>query len=144
LRLQEGDVLFVRTNGNPDYVGRCAAFSASHVAAVGAQEDWIFASYLIRARLSDRVNPVFATTYFATQLGRASIRERCKTSAGQYNINVDGLTSLPFPDVDKSKQDAFAKSLAAVERGLAPELKSSKGMDKLFSSLQERAFQGAL
>jgi type I restriction enzyme S subunit len=144
LRLQEGDVLFVRTNGNPDYVGRCAAFSPSDVAGNGDQGDWIFASYLIRARLSERVNPVFATTYFATQIGRASVRERCKTSAGQYNVNVDGLASLPFPDVDRSKQDAFAKSLSAVDRSLAPAIKSSKGMDKLFSSLQERAFQGAL
>ena len=35
LRLQEGDVLFVRTNGNPDYVGRCAAFSTTEVAGNG-------------------------------------------------------------------------------------------------------------
>ena len=35
-----GDLLFVRTNGNPEYIGRCAMFSGNTRA--------LFASYLIR------------------------------------------------------------------------------------------------
>ena len=40
-RLHEGDVLVVRTNGNPDYVGRCLTVPALEQATA-------FASYLIR------------------------------------------------------------------------------------------------
>lgn len=52
LRLRDGDLLFVRTNGNPEYVGRCAVFLGREVAHSGFPSDqFIFASYLIRARL---------------------------------------------------------------------------------------------
>ena len=43
LRLKEDDLLFVRTNGNPDYIGRCAVFDGPREA--------LFASYLIRVRV---------------------------------------------------------------------------------------------
>ncbi|WP_417254127.1 restriction endonuclease subunit S [Celeribacter sp.] len=144
LRLQEGDVLFVRTNGNPDYVGRCASFSQDAVAGYGAGTDWIFASYLIRARLSDRINPIFAKTYFASQIGRKAIRERCKTSAGQFNINTEGLSSLPFPDVSREQQDRFAETIAAIEKNSAPMKASAEAMERKFSSLQYSAFRGEL
>jgi type I restriction enzyme S subunit len=144
LRLIDGDVLFVRTNGNPDYVGRCASFSQDAVADYGTDTDWIFASYLIRARLSDRINPVFAKTYFASQIGRKAIRERCKTSAGQFNINTDGLGSLPFPDVPREKQDSFAEIVAAIDTNSAPMKVSAEAMERKFASLQDRAFRGEL
>ena len=31
LRLHDGDLLFVRTNGDPDYVGRSAVFNAENI-----------------------------------------------------------------------------------------------------------------
>ncbi|GHC64780.1 restriction endonuclease subunit S [Limoniibacter endophyticus] len=144
LRLRDGDVLFVRTNGNPDYVGRCAAFSFAAVADYDADADWIFASYLIRARLSDRINPAFAKTFFASHVGRSAVRERCKTSAGQYNINTEGLASLPFPDVPRPDQDKFAEVLAAIEQNSAPMKRSAAKMNEKFASLQHRAFMGEL
>lgn len=144
LRLHDGDMLFVRTNGNAEYVGRCAVFSIAEVADTKWQEDWIFASYLIRARLSDRVNPVFASTYFASQAGRGAIRERCKTSAGQFNINTDGLASLPFPDVSRTEQDEFANAISDIEQASAPMKQSAIKMDEKFASLQHRAFRGEL
>lgn len=144
LRLREGDMLFVRTNGNPDYVGRCAAFSFRDVADFGFGADWIFASYLIRARLSDRINPAFAKTYFASQIGRSSVRERCKTSAGQYNINTEGLASLPFPKVPRAEQNKFADALEAIEKNSAPMKRSFVKMSEKFASLQHSAFRGEL
>lgn len=32
LTLQKGDLLFVRTNGNPEYIGRCAVFDIDQAA----------------------------------------------------------------------------------------------------------------
>ena len=51
LKLHDGDLLFVRTNGNPEYVGRCAVFRSDDLKRYATQgENFIFASYLIRAR----------------------------------------------------------------------------------------------
>ncbi|WP_420419663.1 restriction endonuclease subunit S [Pacificispira sp.] len=144
LRLRDGDLLFVRTNGNPDYVGRCATFSLSDVADYDAEGDWIFASYLIRARLSDRINPIFAKTYFSSRGGRAAIRERCKTSAGQFNINTESLASLPFPNVPRTDQDRFAEAAITIERNGVPMKRSATKMDEQFASLQYSAFRGEL
>jgi type I restriction enzyme S subunit len=53
LRLKDGDLLFVRSNGNPAYVGRCAVFSERQVRETGyPSHKFIYASYLIRARLN--------------------------------------------------------------------------------------------
>lgn len=144
LRLRDGDMLFVRTNGNSEYVGRCAVFSVSELQNTGFHADWIFASYLIRARLSNQVNPVFAKTYFASRTGRSAIRERCKTSAGQFNINTEGLASLPFPDVSRAKQDKFADAMASIMGTHAPLQQAVIKMDEMFASLQHRAFRGEL
>jgi hypothetical protein len=45
LRLQDGDLLLVRTNGNPNYVGRSVVFTHPDARL------WVYASYLIRVRL---------------------------------------------------------------------------------------------
>ena len=50
LLIERGDLLFVRTNGNRDYVGRCATFDLD--------EPYLFASYLIRVRVQlHKVDP---------------------------------------------------------------------------------------
>ncbi|XZF65008.1 MAG: restriction endonuclease subunit S [Gloeotrichia echinulata DVL01] len=78
LLLQQGDLLFVRTNGNPDYVGRCAVFDLD--------EPYIFASYLIRARFPiDTVESRFIAAYLQTPSGRQGMLPFIRTTAGQSN-----------------------------------------------------------
>ena len=70
----DGDLLFVRTNGNPDYVGRCAVFTPASVEDSAFDADsFIYASYLIRARLKDEVNPVFMRELMQSAQGRRQI-----------------------------------------------------------------------
>ena len=99
LRLFEGDVLFVRTNGNPNFVGRSAIFTRSAVLDYGYDpSEFIYASYLIRARLNQSlVLPEFLCHYLSSPEGRQAVRERCRTSAGQFNINTAGLGTIPLP-----------------------------------------------
>jgi hypothetical protein len=64
---KDGDILFVRTNGNPDFVGRCAVFER-HLLANKAfsGSEYIFASYLIRARLiPGSVEPIFLREFLS-------------------------------------------------------------------------------
>lgn len=145
LALQDGDLLFVRTNGNPDNVGRAAMFSESAVASADyAGSPWIFASYLIRARPRVPDAAQFLAAYVTTPAGRRHLRDRAKTSAGQYNVNIESIGSLPVPVVRESEQVKFAARIeqvdvrrAAVQRALAAD-------DELFASLQSRAFRGEL
>jgi len=145
LLLGEGDVLFVRTNGNPDFVGRCAVFERSVVAAGGFDPDeFIFASYLIRARLLPKIAPIFLREFLLSSKGRRDLRARCKTSAGQFNINIEGLSSIQVPVPPASVQQRFVQRVAAVEKLKAAHRASLARLDELFASLQHRAFRGEL
>ena len=146
LRLKAGDVLFVRTNGNPDYVGRCAIFDPDNTISAGYdRNNWIYASYLIRARLKEtQLNSVFLCEFLSTLTGHRLLRERSKTSAGQFNINTEGLGSIPVPVPALEKQVEFALKCRQISLEKRFYLHSKAYFDKLFSSLQHRAFTGEL
>lgn len=111
LRLQHGDMLFVRTNGNPDYVGRSAVFEPEIMRQAGFDgENVLYASYLIRARIRrELLEPPFLQTYLSSAEGRKKLKERCRTSAGQFNINTDGLASIPVPIPTFTRQTDFVR-----------------------------------
>lgn len=146
LRLIDGDVLFVRTNGNPDFVGRCAAFDSSAATMSGfAGDKFIFASYLIRARPDmTTILPIFLREFMLGTEGRRELRSRCKTSAGQFNINTESLRAIPVPVPPLHMQREFADRAAGVERLKSSHRASLAEMDALFASLQHRAFRGEL
>jgi hypothetical protein len=57
-----------------------------------------FASYLVRARPdSVRLEPRFAVIALSTPASRALIEAKAATTAGQYNLNLAALWSLPVP-----------------------------------------------
>lgn len=88
--LEKGDLLFVRTNGSRDLIGR--------VASADGAEGVAFASYLIRARPDrSRLDPRFAVIALSTPASRALIESKAATTAGQYNLNLAALRSLPVP-----------------------------------------------
>lgn len=146
LRLYDGDVLFVRTNGNQDYVGRCAVFREENVKGVGFDTvPFIYASYLIRARLDMAVLlPEILQTYLASDEGRADLLAHSKTSAGQFNINTEGLGALKIPRFPMPLQVEYVKRLEVVERQRAQQKAHLIKLECLFESLQYSAFQGEL
>ncbi|KXK62538.1 hypothetical protein AWW66_07620 [Micromonospora rosaria] len=146
LRLVDGDLLFVRTNGNPDFVGRCAAFYQALVKDTGFPTDqFLYASYLIRARVDERrVLPTFIQQFMSGSAGRASLRDRCKTSAGQYNLNTAGLGSVQVPLPPLRQQQEFVDRISQVRTLRGTHEASLAEMDALFASLQDRAFRGLL
>lgn len=146
LLLQPGDMLFVRTNGNPDYVGRCAVFDPETIEQEGFDSTrFIYASYLIRARLiRDGILPSVLQHYLTTDEGRRELRTRCKTSAGQFNINTEGLGSIPIPEFEYSRQKEYAEQVSQITRMKCIQQQSLAHLDTLFTSLQQRAFKGEL
>jgi type I restriction enzyme S subunit len=146
LQLLPGDLLFVRTNGNPDNVGRCAVFDPSLVEKTGYDKHrFIYASYLIRARLKKSLlKPLVLQHYLSVGEGRRALRARCKTSAGQYNINTESLAAIPLPVLPPSLQERFSERVDAIESLKADQRASIVELDALFASLQHRAFRGEL
>ncbi len=145
LRLRGGDVLFVRTNGNPEYVGRCARVPDNLGDSLGLDASrFIYASYLIRARLTSAIDPDFLCAFLSMGVGRKEVREHAKTSAGQFNINVDGLGALRIPAADIAQQKEFAARLRSLDGARDMHLKQASALESLFVSLQHRAFRGEL
>jgi type I restriction enzyme S subunit len=146
LRLRDGDLLFVRTNGNPDFVGRCAIFDSKAAATSGfTGDEFIFASYLIRARLAaTNLVPIFLREYLLGGEGRRQLRSRSKTSAGQFNINTESLGAIPVPLPPIPLQREFARRVTAVESLKTARRASLAELNALFASLQHRAFRGEL
>ncbi len=144
LSLSTGDILFVRTNGSPDLVGRSAVFESP-----GDGQSYSFASYLIRIRLDQsRVLPQFAAYFLNSSRGREEIRSRRRTSAGQFNINSENLKTISFPLPPISEQRSLLEVFENAERStkqLADTLRSAEGELKLLrASVLHRAFKGEL
>lgn len=146
LRLKDGDLLFVRTNGNADNVGRCAVFDAQAIKAAGHNaEEFIYASYLIRARLQlERVTPLFVQHFLACPEGCRALRSRSKTSAGQFNINTEGLGTIPIPVPPLQLQKQFAARVSEIRAVQAVQAISRRWLNDLFQSMLHRAFEGEL
>jgi type I restriction enzyme S subunit len=146
LGLQDGDLLFVRTNGNPDYVGRCAVFDCRIIIAADYDpEQFIYASYLIRGRADPRVvNPRYVRAFLDTPRGRQMVRTQCRTSAGQYNINTHGLGSLTIPVPPIQRQNDFAERLEEIGSLEQRVIKGYAESGKLFDTLVHNALCGEL
>lgn len=144
VRLADGDLLFVRTNGSRDLVGRCAVFQGGNQGQVFG-----FASYLIRVRVDQtRVLPRYLAYFLNSTNGRAEIDSRRRTSAGQFNINSENLRSITFPVPSLSEQailleqlelrELLAKQLVAEQREVTREGAS------MSESILRKAFAGEL
>ena len=96
--LRDNDLLLVRTNGNPQYIGRSAIFAALN------EETWLYASYLIRIRFKETISPRFVNEFFNSSVGRRQIFRKVTTSAGNYNINTKSILSIPVPTLSEQRQ----------------------------------------
>lgn len=98
--LRDRDLLAVRTNGNPDYVGRMAIIS-------DLPNNTLFASYLIRIRIDiSKALPEFVWLCSNTYPLRDTLTAAARTSAGNFNINTDGVRSalVPLPSMEHQRR----------------------------------------
>ena len=145
-RLRDGDLVFVRTNGNADFIGRSAVFDSKEISEAGHDPtEFIYASYLIRARLFlDKIEPHYLQQYLRSKDARAEVRKRARTSAGQYNINTVSLGSIPILVPPLSLQRQFAARVTEIRALETQQAASRRRLDGLFQSMLHRAFRGEL
>ncbi|MBD3738713.1 MAG: restriction endonuclease subunit S [Pseudomonas balearica] len=107
LKLQDGDILFNRTNSR-DLVGK--------VALVHGEPDYLYASYLVRLRIDRSVaDPYFIFAVMNSRRGQAGIRTIATPGVSQSNINPTNLKKLLFPRYSLERQREMARLLQGVE-----------------------------
>ena len=144
VRLNAGDLLFVRTNGSRDLVGRCAVFEEP-----AKSREFGFASYLIRVRLdTGKVLPRYLAYFLNSTNGRVEINKRRRTSAGQFNINSENLCSIPLPVPSVTEQQRLMEVLQRREHKaiqLVREINSAADQGRVLrESVLRKAFAGEL
>jgi type I restriction enzyme S subunit len=132
VRLRTGDILFVRTNGNPELVGRCAVFRS--------ERDAGFASYLIRARILNEgpILPEYAADALGSTALRKIILRLARTTAGNYNVNIASLASLPLPVPPPDRQRQYTELIEAARSTLVVAEAGSRVISQLNGSLTPR------
>lgn len=142
LRLAEGDILTIRSNGSISLVGSCALINKKDT-------QHIFAGYLIRLRLNPSlVLSSFLLSVMSSHLLRKQIEAAAKSTSGVNNINSGELQNLiiPLPSVDEQRNllihmDALTPSVNATEGELVNQLKKA---ETLRQSILKKAFSGKL
>lgn len=109
--LKPSDLLIIRTNGSKSLIGR------STVIREKLRQPTTYASYLIRFRLACEPT-LFAwlSSIWDCSFLRAWIEKRAATSAGQHNISMSVLSTLPVPIPPHAEQKRI---VAEVERLLS-------------------------
>jgi type I restriction enzyme, S subunit len=139
-RLLPGDLLFNRTN-SPELVGKSAVFKTG-------PDPTVFASYLIRVRLSTECSPDWVALVINSPRGRQYIATVRTQQVGQANVNGTKLAAMPIPLPPIEEQDRI---LGEVERQLsiadsmASEIQRSlRRSGALRRAILEQAFSGEL
>jgi type I restriction enzyme, S subunit len=139
--LRDGDLLFTRYNGNPDFTAVCGM-----VAGLACQTT--YPDKLIRVRLSDAANPKFVEAIVAAGHSREWLAPHIKTAAGQHGISGADLKLLPIPLPALAQQDIIARRVETafnwIDR-LASEVTSARKLiDHLDQAILAKAFRGEL
>jgi len=138
----DGDILIVRTNGNPDLVGRAAVVS-------DLPEPTCFASYLIRLRCNREVMvPEFLQYVLRDLRYRGEVLASARTSAGQFNISVGRLRQLRVPAPPLAEQHSVVAYLDRVREGVGSlrslQSQTIADIEGTMSSALDAAFRGRL
>lgn len=130
-----GDLLFIRVNGNPEYVGRCAVHTYE-------QEDVYYNDHIMRVRFNDSINTAFLSFYLNSKFGHHEILKHVKTSAGQFTINQSGLENVQIvlPEIETQRKfEVILKRILKMKLSL-----SINESDNIYNLVLQKAFKGEL
>ena len=132
--LQENDILFARVNGNPLNVGRCAVFHT-------IDEAVYHNDHIIRVHFDDSlINGVFASNILNSEYGKDQLKNKIKTSAGQYTISQDGIGAIESIMPPIELQNQYADFVAQVDKSKLAIQKSLDELEILKKSLMQQYF----
>lgn len=136
LKLKDGDLLVIRTNGNPDYAGRCATFQER-------DEPFVFASYLIRVRVDEsRVRPAYVREFLNSRRGRSEMAGWIRSSAGNYNLSVGAMEKFQIPIPSLEEQDEIVEKISGVEKTIETNRGYQNRLQRLKRGLMQDLLSG--
>jgi len=135
--LRDGDLLFVRSNGNRELVGRC-------MAVYPGKEQVTYSGFCIRYRIKD----ASLLAIYVAHLFRSAAFRHVLFQGGQganiQNINQQILSGLPIPIPDERLQNQFVATVEQVETLKSRYQQSLADLEALYGALSQQAFKGAL
>ena len=131
--LQEGDLLFVEGNGSKDQIGRSAIWD-------GSIDPCVHQNHLIRARLDERLLPVFALAYFSSPSGREQIVAKAVGTSGLFTLSTGKIKSLELPVPPLALQQEFAAFVRQVDKLKFETQQAIDKLQMLYDSLAQEYF----
>lgn len=133
-RLLDKDFLFARVNGNPDNVGRCAVFN-------DIKDPVYHNDHIIRVHFNDElVNGTFLSVLLNSEYGKSEMRNKIKTSAGQYTISQDGIGAVKSILPPIKFQTQFAEFVQQTEHTKSIIKQSLEKLETLKKALMQEYF----
>ena len=135
--LKDGDLVFVRSNGNRELVGRC-------LLVFPKSEKVTFSGFCIRYRIErNGLNPIFISHLFRVPIFRASMLQGGK-GANIQNISQQTLEKLKIIVPPIERQTQFAHIVEKTEALKSQYQQSLQELENLYGSLSQKAFRGEL
>ena len=126
-----GDILFNRTN-SLDLIGKTCMFDLD--------EPMIIAGYIIRVRLTERLNPRYVSALFNIPSMKLLLKKMAKGAVNQANINSKELASILIPLPPLSLQQEYAAKIEAIEKQKELIKQSIAETETLFNSRMDYYF----
>jgi type I restriction enzyme S subunit len=135
--LKDGDLVFVRSNGNKALVGRCLSIYPGSGKVT-------FSGFCIRYRLNNEK----LSSVFLTQLLRNKSLKKAMLKSGRgasiQNINQKILSELKVIIPPIQLQNQFADKIALIEQQKALAKQELQESEDLFNCLLQQAFKGEI
>ena len=132
--LQEGDIVFVRSNGNKELVGRCMLIAE-------AAEPVTYSGFVIRCRIHNpqKYNPVFFTYHFKNKAFRQTMAGTA-VGANIQNLSQGRLSSYAAFIPDYDSQHRIAGILSAYDDLIDNNQKQIKRLEEAAQRLYKEWF----
>lgn len=138
LRLRSDDVLLIRTNGNPDYIGKSTVIG--HEAL---NTHMIFASYLIRVQTDkEKLSGRYLNYFLASPLGRRQCLAMANTSAGNHNLGSRAIKQFILPRPSREEQSEIVALLDSAEDTIEAVQAEIESLNRLKRSLLQNLLTG--
>ncbi len=142
-RVEVGDLLACRFNGNLHYVGKFALYQGY------SGQEQVYPDKLIRFRVdTNRVQPEFVQAVMNSPYGRAAIEAYCATTAGNIGISAGNLKKVAIPIPKLGEQKLIVGYLnhlqAKVDVVKQLQAETAAELDALLPSVLDKAFSGEL
>ena len=132
-RVSPGDILFARSGAT---VGKVALIRPG-------DPECIAGAYFVWMRFNESIDPEYARAVLTSDRIRQMIATKSKQSA-QQNFSGPAIKRLPMPTPPLALQEDFVRVVGHVRAQSSVNRRDALSLDKLFASLQQRAFRGDL